>query len=85
MVMRPGPLFDAVESLSPTPETRVALLTPQGQTFTQAKAQELAACPHLVLLCAGTMRASMSESGSILPPRKSQSAIMCSPAASCPL
>ena len=51
MVMRPGPLFDAVKSLHPTPETRVVLLTPQGQTFTQAKAQELAACEHLVLLC----------------------------------
>ena len=51
MVMRPGPLFDAVESLPSTENTRVALLTPQGQTFTQAKAQELSECPHLVLLC----------------------------------
>ena len=51
MVMRPGPLFDAVESL-PSPEsTWVVLLTPQGQTFTQAKARELSQCPHLVLLC----------------------------------
>ncbi len=51
MVMRPGPLFDAVESLPRSGETRVALLTPQGQTLTQAKAKELALCPHLVLLC----------------------------------
>ena len=51
MVMRPGPLFDAVESLPSTESTRIALLTPQGQTFTQAKAQELSECPHLVLLC----------------------------------
>ena len=51
MVMRPGPLFDAVESLPLTPESRVILMTPQGQTLTQAKARELAQSTHLVLLC----------------------------------
>jgi len=49
MVMRPGPLFDAVERL--TAESRVALMTPQGKTLTQDKARELSLCPHLVLLC----------------------------------
>ena len=51
MVMRPGPLFEAVESLPRLPETRIALMTPQGRTFTQTKAQEFSRCPHLVLLC----------------------------------
>ena len=51
MVMRPGPLFDAVESLPSFQGARRVLLTPQGQAFDQAKAQELACCPHLVLLC----------------------------------
>ena len=51
MVMRPGPLFDCVDSLPRLPETRVALLTPQGRTFSQAKARELALGPHLVLIC----------------------------------
>ena len=51
MVMRPGPLFAAVESLTPTPETRVLLMTPQGEPFTQQKARELSMAPHLVLLC----------------------------------
>ena len=51
MVMRPGPLFDAVESLPSFQDARRVLLTPQGQTFTQAKAQELSRCSHLVLLC----------------------------------
>ena len=51
MVMRPGPLFEAVESLLLMPESRVGLMTPQGQTFTQAKAREFSLCPHLVLLC----------------------------------
>ncbi len=51
MVMRPGPIFDAVESLPKTEGRRIALMTPQGKTFTQAKAHELSQCPHLVLLC----------------------------------
>ncbi|MGI4792084.1 MAG: tRNA (guanosine(37)-N1)-methyltransferase TrmD [Janthinobacterium lividum] len=51
MVMRPGPLFDAIESLPSAKNRRVAMLTPQGKTFDQAKARELAQCPHLVLLC----------------------------------
>ena len=51
MVMRPGPLFDAVESLPYFQDTRRVLLTPQGRTFDQAAARELALCPHLVLLC----------------------------------
>ncbi len=51
MVMRPGPLFDAVESLPRADGSRIALLTPQGRTFDQPMARELALCPHLVLLC----------------------------------
>ena len=51
MVMRSGPLFDAVESLPSFQDTRRVLLTPQGRTFDQAAARELALCPHLVLLC----------------------------------
>jgi tRNA (guanine37-N1)-methyltransferase len=51
MVMRPGPLFDAVESLPSLRDTRKVLLTPQGRRFDQAAARELALCPHLVLLC----------------------------------
>ena len=51
MVMRPGPLFDAVESLPSFESARRILLTPQGKTLTQAKARELALCPHLVLIC----------------------------------
>jgi tRNA (guanine37-N1)-methyltransferase len=50
MVLKPEPLFAAVEALR-GPETRVVLLCPQGPTFTQATAERLAAVPHLVLLC----------------------------------
>lgn len=51
MVMLAGPLFAAVESLSPTADTCVILLTPQGKMLTQQKTIELSETPHLVLLC----------------------------------
>jgi tRNA (guanine37-N1)-methyltransferase len=53
MVMMCGPVFDAVEkteALSPAPATRI-LLTPQGETLTQAMAKELATHPRLLLIC----------------------------------
>ncbi len=51
MVMLPGPLFAVVESFALEADARVVLLTPQGQTLTQAKARELSGVPRLVLLC----------------------------------
>ena len=50
MLLKPEPLFAAVEALR-GPETRVILMTPQGQPFKQAVARELAAAPHLLILC----------------------------------
>jgi tRNA (guanine37-N1)-methyltransferase len=50
MVLKPEPLFAAVEALR-DPAARVVLLCPQGATFTQADAARLAEEPHLVLLC----------------------------------
>ena len=51
MVMRPGPFFEAVESLSLPAESPIVLLSPQGQMFTQARAERFAAAPMLTLLC----------------------------------
>src|SRR5262249_28270729 len=51
MVMQPGPLFAAVESLDLAQGTPVILLTPQGDVFTQTAAQRLSQCPRFVLLC----------------------------------
>jgi tRNA (guanine37-N1)-methyltransferase len=51
MVMRPGPLFEAVESLSLPSESPVILLSPQGRTFTQADAERLATQSVVTLLC----------------------------------
>ena len=58
MVLKPGPLFEAIESLrlepkaarDPTKET-VILLSAQGQPFTQAIAHELAAVERIVFIC----------------------------------
>jgi len=52
MVMKPEPIFAAVEGVLGTPPAcPVILLTPQGRLFTQAVAQELALQPRLALLC----------------------------------
>ena len=67
MLLKPEPMFDAVESLIPrqaqdkvsnlqSPENQrldvpIILLTPQGRPFSQAIAQELAQHERLVLLC----------------------------------
>ncbi len=53
MVMKPEPLFDAVEDLSArtdTPTDKI-LLTPQGESFTQPVAEELSEQAHLILTC----------------------------------
>ena len=58
MVMKPEPIFAAVESLVPSSSaerptrTRVVLLSPQGRVFTQRIASEFATgIDHLVLIC----------------------------------
>ena len=52
MVMKPGPIFSAVEeTIKDTPQTPVILLTPQGRVFNMKIARELAAYPRLGLLC----------------------------------
>lgn len=50
MVMKPEPIFDAVEALR-RPGTRVILLAPQGRLFRQAVAEELAQQAHLIFIC----------------------------------
>ena len=50
MLMKPEPIFEAVEALR-RPDTRVVLMTPQGQPLTQQRAQTFAQKPHLLILC----------------------------------
>jgi len=49
MVLKPEPIYEALESLEP--ERHVVLLSPQGQRLTQARVSELAQKRHLVLVC----------------------------------
>ncbi len=54
MVLKPQPIFDAVEALKgqrneQTP--RVVLLCPQGERYTQRKAEEFAKEEHLIFIC----------------------------------
>src|SRR5918993_964786 len=50
MVMKPEPLFAAVESLDPD-RGRVLLLSPAGRRLDQALVRELAGEEHLTLVC----------------------------------
>jgi tRNA (guanine37-N1)-methyltransferase len=49
--MKPEPIFRAVRTVIHDPNTPIILLSPQGRTFTQTVAQELAAQPRIALLC----------------------------------
>src|SRR5215471_1442107 len=58
MVLKPEPIFAAVESLAGARRReeipagkRVILLSPQGKEFNQSQAAELASTGHLVLIC----------------------------------
>ncbi|MGD9612252.1 MAG: tRNA (guanosine(37)-N1)-methyltransferase TrmD [Kiritimatiellia bacterium] len=50
MVMKPEPVFKAVDALR-RPESKVILMTPQGEPFKQATALALSKEAHLILLC----------------------------------
>jgi tRNA (guanine37-N1)-methyltransferase len=50
MVLKPEPLFEAVEDLAGD-NTHVVLTTPAGRVFTQQVARELAAREHLLIIC----------------------------------
>ncbi|MDO8751466.1 MAG: tRNA (guanosine(37)-N1)-methyltransferase TrmD [Dehalococcoidia bacterium] len=52
MVLKPEPLFEAVESVvGAPPSCPVVLLTPQGKVFSQAHAKRLSAQPAIALIC----------------------------------
>ena len=56
MVMKPQPIFEAVEAIKEKLEDEgkdlpVIMLTPQGRLLSHKVAQELAQHPHLVLIC----------------------------------
>ncbi len=54
MVFMPEPLFAAVEHClgeSGAAGARVVLLSPQGETWSQANAAEMSGLPHVILIC----------------------------------
>lgn len=53
MVLTPQPVFDAVDALLEEKDTkpRIVLLCPQGEQYTQKKAEELAKEDHLIFIC----------------------------------
>ena len=52
MVLKPEPIFEAVESIKGESTTvPIILLTPQGRLFSQQVAQELSQYSHLILIC----------------------------------
>ncbi|MBW8350473.1 tRNA (guanosine(37)-N1)-methyltransferase TrmD [Bacillus sp. IITD106] len=53
MVLKPQPIFDAVDYLKKDRKVnpRIILLCPQGATYNQKKAEELAKEEHLIFIC----------------------------------
>ena len=52
MVMKPGPIFDALEAvLGSPPACPVVMMTPQGRVFNMKIARQLAEYPRVALLC----------------------------------
>jgi tRNA (guanine37-N1)-methyltransferase len=53
MVLKPDPIFRALDAIAAERggRPRVVLMSPQGTRFTQAEAQRLAGCAHVVLVC----------------------------------
>ena len=53
MVLKPEPIFDAVEAITDRSQKkpRIILMCPQGERFTQKKAEELAQEEELVFIC----------------------------------
>ncbi|EON73272.1 tRNA (guanosine(37)-N1)-methyltransferase TrmD [Lysinibacillus sphaericus] len=51
MVLKPEPMFSAVEAITAGKKPRIILMCPQGERFTQKKAEELAQEEELVFLC----------------------------------
>ncbi|MDQ0215103.1 tRNA (guanine37-N1)-methyltransferase [Oikeobacillus pervagus] len=55
MVLKPQPIFDAVKAIQQERKEgqppRIILMCPQGERYTQQKAEELAKEEHLILIC----------------------------------
>lgn len=71
MVLKPEPVFNAMEDLDVTEQTRVILMCPQGEPFSHQKAVELSKADHIVSY-ADIMKVTMNVSERILSQMKYQ-------------
>jgi len=51
MILKPEPIFKAVESLRPKVDSRIIFFTPQGQRLDQRLVEILSLEKHLILIC----------------------------------
>ncbi|EKU50450.1 tRNA (guanosine(37)-N1)-methyltransferase TrmD [Staphylococcus massiliensis] len=51
MLLKPEPIFNAMDALETYEDTRVILMCPQGETFNQQKAESLSTAKHIVFIC----------------------------------
>src|SRR5699024_11192974 len=53
MVLKPQPIFDAIDAIKEksNQKPRIVLMCPQGEKFTQKKAEELAQESQLIFIC----------------------------------
>ncbi len=51
MVLKPEPIFNAIDQLDKGKKSRIILMCPQGEPFQQKKAEELAKEEHLIFIC----------------------------------
>jgi tRNA (guanine37-N1)-methyltransferase len=51
MVLKPEPIFEAVEAIRRTKRSRVFLLSPQGEKLDSALARKLSRLPQVILIC----------------------------------
>ena len=50
MVLMPQPIFDCIDHIK-TEDSKIILLTPQGEVFNERKAIELSSFKHLIFIC----------------------------------
>lgn len=50
MILRPEPIFEAVEAIKRKPNSKVVILSPAGQKYTQKKAREYSKLNQLILI-----------------------------------
>ena len=51
MLLRCEPIFDALDDINKDKDAHIILLSPEGSTYSSAKAKELTTYKHLIIIC----------------------------------